>query len=144
MSALGRFLVNSLSTTVQRWNTFWFESISTQSVGVARFCFGLWAALYAVAWLAELPKLIGTNGVLDTELTRYLIGVGEAGTGSGGRLSLLYWLDSSGLIQAYLVGLIVAGTAMAVGLGGRWIVLITFILLLGISHRIPMLQGPAT
>ncbi len=37
MSALGRFLVNSLSTTVQRWNTFWFESISTQSVGVARF-----------------------------------------------------------------------------------------------------------
>lgn len=142
MISCRRFVLESLSGLLQGWNAFWFEPASSLTMGIARVGFGLWAALYAAAWFTELPKLIGQRGLLDAELTRYLIGVSESGTGSEGRLSILYWYDSPVFVQGYLTVLILAGIVAAMGIGGRWTVLAAFLLLLGIAHRIPMLQGP--
>jgi hypothetical protein len=122
-------------------NLFWFSRRSTLDIAIVRVVFGFWLAAYALSWWISLPNLIAANGLVDRELTRYLIGDGIAGTGSVGRISWLYWTESRLGCYAYLIATMVAGLAMTLGLGGRWIVGLATILGLGLAHRVPMLQG---
>ncbi len=126
---------------IRAWDQFWFASRPTFDVGIARVAFGILAATYAASWCIDLYDWVDANGILNSSVTRYLIGDQMQGTGSIGRISLLYSFESKWFVQCYLIATILCSLAMAFGIGGRVMVAAVGILTLGIVHRVPMLQG---
>jgi len=109
-------------------------------MGLVRIALGLLAAIYAGSWLFDLNQWLEENGRLNVTVTRFLIGDQVEGTGSIGRLSPLYELESSTWIRGYLIATILCSLAMAFGMGGRTMAALVWILTLGIVHRVPILQ----
>jgi hypothetical protein len=139
---LGRYLQSVIRPVPGAWSRFWFESHSTLDIALVRVAFGIWSMVYLISWWSELPALVAAGGLLPVEMARYLIGAGVPGTGSLGRVSLLYVVESPWVVQAYLAVAWIVSLALTLGLGGRWLALGQALLMLGIAHRIPMLQGP--
>jgi hypothetical protein len=142
ITMLGRYLQSVVQPVPGAWSRFWFESQSTLDIALVRVAFGIWSMIYVISWWSDLPALIATGGLLPVELARYLIGAGVPGTGSLGRVSLLYVVESPWVVQAYLAVAWIVSLALTLGLGGRWLALGHALLMLGIAHRMPMLQGP--
>jgi hypothetical protein len=136
-----RYLQAVTKRFIDQWNRFWFMAGPTLDVSLARIALGVLAAVYAAYWWFELSSWIVPNGLLNSSVSRFLIGDQVAGTGSISRLSLLYWFDSPVFVQLYLVITILCSLALAAGLGGRAMAVSVWGLILGIVHRVPMLQG---
>ncbi len=139
--AIFHYLKATTILVIQKWSGFWFASRSTFDPGIARVAMGLLAAVYAASWFFDLHHWINTDGRLNASVTRFLIGDQVEGTGSMGRVSLLYQIESKWWVQSYLIVTSLCSLAMALGLGGRVSVALAWILTLGIVHRVPMLQG---
>jgi hypothetical protein len=92
--------------------------------------------------MSQLPQVIAPSGIMDRELTRELVGYGVWGTGNSARISILYFIESKLGVQTYLATTALLGLLVAVGVGGRWTVIVAWLAGLGIAHRVPMLQGP--
>ncbi len=142
MTAITNHLLSSLKNMLEEWNAYWFDKRTTAQAGLVRVAMGTWCFIFAASWFHELPRLIQNGGLFGKELTRFLIGNGIEGTGSSGRLSLLYVVQSDWAVYVYLTATSLFAILLILGLGGRTIALVNAILVLGISHRIPMLQGP--
>ena len=138
---LVRYLTNVSKITVHQWNCFWFATRPTFDIGITRVAIGFLAAIYAAGWCFDLYGWTQPDGKLNDSVTRFLIGDQIEGTGSIGRVSLLYQLESKWMVQSYLIVTSLFSIALALGIGGRAIAVVTWILTLGIVHRVPMLQG---
>ena len=139
--SLYHYLKRVARQSIAGWDKFWFAPKCATNIGFARISLGTIAAIYAASWISDLHTWIGNEGRLNVEVTRYLIGDGLAGTGSAGRLSPLYGIESALWIRIYLVVTMLSSIAMVLGLGGRLAAMLSWVLTLGIIHRIPMLQG---
>ncbi len=135
------YLQKTTSQWIIGWDRFWFSPGFTLDIGLARIAIAIIAVIHAAIWLLDLHQWIDGSGRLSVSVTRFLIGDQVAGTGSAGRISFLYGVQSSAWIQGYLIATILSSIAMAVGLGGRAIVAVAWILTLGIVHRVPTLLG---
>ena len=139
--ALFAYLRKATAQAVVGWDRFWFSPSFTLDTGIARIAIAVIAVVHAAIWLLDLHQWIDGNGRLNVSVTRFLIGDQVSGTGSVGRVSLLYGVESSAWIRGYLITTILCCAAMALGLGGRAVVAIAWILTLGIVHRVPSLLG---
>jgi hypothetical protein len=110
-------------------------------IGLARVALGILSAVYAACWWFDLQSWIAPEGLLNGSVTRFLIGDQVAGTGSASRISLLYSIDSSWFVNFYLLLTFLCSLAMTFGVGGRVMAAMVWGLVLGIVHRVPMLQG---
>jgi hypothetical protein len=142
MNTMVSRLSNAVRNVIDEWNVHWFEKRTTAQAGLIRVVMGAWCCLFTASWFKELPRVIGSGGLFGNEFTRFLIGNGIEGTGSSGRLSILYYVQSDLAVYVYLAATCLVAFLLTLGLGGRIVALINAILILGIAHRIPMLQGP--
>lgn len=124
------------------WDAVWFAPLPSMEVSTARVALGIAVVLYSLSWVPSLHSWISAESALPSELARYLIGDGIEGTGSGGRISVLYLkvFESLAGIYAFLTAILCG--ACVLGIGGRVTVILSWLLLLGIVHRVPMLEGP--
>ncbi len=139
-------VLDSIRTTfrniIVESNAFWFEPRTTLHAAILRMAVGVWCLIYTISWSKDLPRIIASGGLIDKELARYLIGHNIAGTGSAGRLSILYFVHSDSAVYLYLFLTCCVTVLLILGMGGRVIALLVSFLVLGIAHRVPMLQGP--
>jgi hypothetical protein len=135
-------VTKALKNLIVEWNAFWFEPRSTLDAAIIRIVVSFWCLLYTISWISDLPRVVQNGGLFDKELTRYLIGHNIAGTGSAGRLSLLFFVQSDWAVYLYLFVTCSVTILLIMGIGGRTIAFLNALLILGIAHRIPMLQGP--
>jgi len=141
MRTLIRYLQALSQHLIHQWDHFWFASRPTFDIGIARAALGTLSAVYAASWCIDLHDWIESNGILSSPVTRFLIGDQVEGTGSIGRVSLLYSFESSWSVQGYLIVTLLCSIALAFGVGGRVMATAAWILTLGIVNRVPMLQG---
>jgi len=127
---------------VHNWDRFWFSSRPHGDMIWIRVAIGIAAAIYALTWLTSLGGWTSDDSLLSQSQTEFLIGRGVEGTGSEGRVSPLFTLVPSGLAWVYVLLTSVACLIVAFGVGGRSAVLVAWAFLLGLVHRVPMLQGP--
>jgi len=127
---------------VDNWDRFWFSSRPQRDMNWIRIAIGISAAIYALTWLTSLGRWTSDDSLLSQSQTEFLIGRGVEGTGSEGRVSPLFTLVPSGFAWVYVLVTSIASFIVAFGVGGRFAVLLAWALLLGLIHRVPMLQGP--
>jgi hypothetical protein len=125
--------------SARRWDRFWFSPRMPQQLDLVRLFGGLVAAILFMNYLATANEWIGPHGWLNAETTRYLIGDGIEGTGSGYRWSLLY--GSPGFATLLAVVGVIASVLLASGIGSRVSPVVAWLTLAMFHHRTPMLVG---
>lgn len=136
------YVSSSFRAWQYNWTSFWFAARTASDIAWVRVAACLWSIFYIASWFGSLSDLIQSEGLLNPEVTRYLIGDQIDGTGSLGRLSLLYFVDRPWLVNAYLIVSLIVAAIHLVGLGGRLAAALFWLLTIGIVHRVPMMQGP--
>ena len=136
-----RYSSQKIAAGLEGWDRFWFAPTVAASIGYVRVAIGIFSTIYAAAWLFDFYHWIQSEGKLNEPVTRFLIGDQIDGTGSLGRMSLFYFIDSGHFVTAYLLTTIFISIIMTAGLGGRWVAIMAWILNLGIVHRVPTLLG---
>lgn len=130
-----------LSAVVVDWDQFWFRERSHQDLAWIRLSLGIAASIYALTWLPSLATWTSDDGLLSRGQVEFLIGRGVPETGSEGRVSLLFSFIPASLTSVYVMLTAVISVISALGIGGRVSLLIAWVMLLGVIHRVPMLQG---
>ncbi|MCY2976659.1 MAG: hypothetical protein NTW52_18535 [Planctomycetota bacterium] len=134
--------ISNVWNVVKVWDEFWFSPRPLSDINSIRITIAAIAAVYALTWLTSLSSWIAEDGLLSRSQAEFLIGRGVEGTGSEGRISLLFSYIPSSMAWSYALLTSLACATVAVGFGGRIVVAVTWALLLGLVHRVPMIQGP--
>ncbi len=134
--------ISNAWSVVKRWDEFWFRPRPLGDIDLIRITIAATAAVYALTWLTSLSSWIADDGLLSRSQVEFLIGRGVEGTGSEGRISPLFSYVPSSMAWAYVLLTSFACAIVAVGFGGRVLVVVAWALLLGLVHRVPMIQGP--
>ena len=142
LTSTTKAIVKGLACICDRWDEFWFSQRTHRDLARVRFSLGIAASVYALTWLPSLSQWIADDGLLSRSQVEFLIGRGIQDTGSEGRISPLFSLIPSSLVTSYVILAACGCFLAAMGMGGRVTVIIAWGLLLGIIHRVPMLQGP--
>ncbi len=124
------------------WDTFWFNPRPVGDISFIRVAVAAAASVYALTWLTSLGSWIADEGLLSRSQAEFLIGRGVEGTGSEGRISPLFSYVPSSFAWAYVLTTSVVCAIVSLGVGGRLLAAAAWALLLGLVHRIPMIQGP--
>jgi hypothetical protein len=127
---------------VDCWDTFWFNPRRVSDINFIRVAVAAAASVYALTWLTSLGAWIADDGLLSRSQAEFLIGRGVEGTGSEGRISPLFSYTPSSFAWAYVLSTSVVCAIVSLGVGGRLLAAAAWALLLGLVHRIPMIQGP--
>jgi hypothetical protein len=116
------------------WNEFWFRPSDPYSVGVIRLVTGVVALYWYLAYLPDLERLFGPNGLLPSELVdTYRFGKGWS--------YFDYLQTTSALWAGYSAGLIVLMLFTA-GVFSRATSFLAWVVVLSMIQRGPMLAGP--
>lgn len=124
------------------WDEFWFSPRPLSDINLIRITIAATAAVYALTWLTSLGSWIAEDGLLSRSQAEFLIGRGVEGTGSEGRISPLFSFIPSSMAWVYALLTSLACVIVAIGFGGRIVVAVAWVLILGLVHRVPMIQGP--
>lgn len=141
-SEIGMQKISTARNVLKGWDEFWFNPRPLSDINLIRITIAAAAAVYALTWLTSLGSWIAEDGLLSRSQAEFLIGRGVEGTGSEGRISPLFSYIPSSMAWVYVLLTSLACAVVAIGLGGRIIVAVAWALLLGLVHRVPMIQGP--
>lgn len=127
-----RFAVVSVEVVIDAWNRFFHEPNSPITIGVFRVLWGLLMMFNALLLWRRATLYFGPRGLLPTD--RYHIGFGR------GRLTLFHLLpDTNGSVHLVFFLHVAAVGLMTIGLATRVSTLMTWLTLISIHHRNPML-----
>lgn len=121
------------------WNDFWFATADARPLAWIRIATGIAATFFFVSWLGQIETWFGPDGNLPKQMVRELL---EADNRLLYRFSPLYSIDNAAGLYVFLAIAIVASVTLTIGLSSRWSAIVTFLALLSIVHRAPMLTGP--
>lgn len=122
------------------WNGFWFAARSATLLNGLRVGICMLAALWWLTFFASTAAWFGSDGILPVALTGKLIEFEE--TARWQHWSPLWWTDNVMLIRSYLCLGALLSVLAAVGLGGRIVIGMLWLCVIGWVHRIAWLQGP--
>jgi hypothetical protein len=122
------------------WNNFWFSAAPAGAVNGLRIGICMCAAVWWLTFFISTEAWFSSDGILPVALTGKLIEFEE--TARWQHWSPLWWTDNLLLIRGYLaVGLLLSLMA-ATGVGGRAVIALLWLAVIGWVHRIAWLQGP--
>ena len=113
----------------------------SSAAATVRLCMAIAVLLVVSGWFGRLDAWAGQDGPLDAETASLLAGNEWDSPNAHFRLSPLYWSIDLLWSNVYLLVCAVAALIMMSGWGARLSVLIGWLLLLGLMHRIAPVQG---
>ncbi len=124
--------------TAASWNRFWFTPTDAYGVSVLRVLTGAAALLYVLGWTPGLTRWFGVNGILPVQTVTNVLTVG-ADNGAGFQWSYLSLIQTNGgLWAAHVVAILIVALYL-LGVYSRLTSVLTFVVVLGYTHRAPML-----
>jgi hypothetical protein len=117
------------------WNRFWFTPASPAPLGLIRLVFGVIALWWYLSYLPDLEFFFGPNGIIDRQTL-------SAWRGPNPAFSIFDWTaTAASLWFTYWLGLAVL-VVFAAGMFSRITSIATFIVVVSLIHRGPMLARP--
>lgn len=117
--------MNPARRLVAGWNRFWFEPVSTSTLGLVRIAFGLITFIWAITLIPDLRAFYSSGGVLPKQPS-------EAWT-----WGLLQHSSTMTMVLVAFVVLVVGSVGMCLGLWTRFSSLLVFVALMSIERRNP-------
>jgi hypothetical protein len=93
-----------VTSTVSRWNQFWFEPQATSSLALFRIAFGLVTVCWTVSLIPNALTFYGPDGILPSPPTRQPY-----------EWSLLFWFSDPIVVIAVVALTLVAAIAVTIG-----------------------------
>ncbi|MGE3620708.1 MAG: HTTM domain-containing protein [Acidimicrobiia bacterium] len=107
------------------WNAFWFTPRSTLPLAFLRIAFGLLVAVWAFSLRGDVAWFFGPDGIQPSQPDR------------PGVLALLRHLNTTWAAYVFVVGVGLAGLALAVGLRSKVAGWVVFVGLVSLQYRNP-------
>lgn len=127
-------------------HAYWTPAVPCRMASMARVALSFAALVWSLQWLFQGPGWLADGGPLELATVSQLLGFEATMRWTDSvavmRPSLLVALTSSTAITAYAVASAVGCLLVLLGIGGRAIVAVTWVMLLGWSHRVAGLTGP--
>jgi hypothetical protein len=114
-------------TFSQRWERFWFEPVSTATLGVYRIAYGLVLLAWTLAISADGLTFFSKSGILP------------AHPPAGTRWGLLSWVGSDAAVLAVIALLAAAAVCIIAGFKTRLACGVAFVALIALTRRNPFL-----
>jgi uncharacterized membrane protein YphA (DoxX/SURF4 family) len=111
----------------ERWERFWFEPVSTATLGVFRVAYGLILLAWGLAISADGMTFFSRSGILPAYRT------------AGAKWGLLSWFGSDATVIAVITLLIVAAVCIIIGFKTRLACAVAFVALIALTRRNPFL-----
>ncbi|GEM_PF-172829 len=127
-----------LSTPWRAWCRFWFEPISTVTIGLYRALYGLCVLLFVLLFLPNVTDFFGARAVLGPATVHHLLWPGNLWWGPEPHPSVLFWLTDPLAVRLFFVVLGVAALCLTIGLWSRWSAAVVFVGLVSIGRANPL------
>jgi hypothetical protein len=114
-------------TFSERWNRFWFEPVSTATLGVFRIAYGLVLLAWGVAISGDGLTFFSRSGILPTHPP------------TGTRWGLLSWFPSDAAVLAIIALLVISAVCIIAGFKTRLACGVAFVALMALTRRNPFL-----
>lgn len=114
-------------TLTERWNRFWFEPVSTATLGVYRVVYGSVLLLWGVAIAGNGLTFFSASGILPRH------------PAAGTKWGLLSWFGSDAAVVAVIAALILAAICIIAGFKTRIACAVAFVALIALTRRNPFL-----
>lgn len=131
--------LSGLRPLLDDWNNFWFSAGPAAAVNELRVGVCVCAAIWWLTFFVSTEAWFGSEGILPVALTGKLIEFEE--TARWQHWSPLWWTDSLLLIRGYLAVGVLLSLIAATGMGGRAVIALLWLVIIGWVHRIAWLQG---
>jgi len=118
-----------LADAVAAWNRFWFEPVSTASLGVFRIVFGLVLFLWTLSLLPDLSAFFTQGGILPRQP--------HFGGLVGGAWGFLGYFPSHTAVLVVWAALLVSSIALVLGLFSQLAAAVALLALLSFQRRDP-------
>jgi hypothetical protein len=126
--------------------TFWTAAVPCRLASMARVALASAALVWSLQWFFQGPRWLADGGPLELATVSQMLGfearMSLTDSVTAMRPSLLVAFTSPSAISAYAVASAVGCLLVMLGIGGRGIVAVTWVMLLGWSHRVAGLTGP--
>ncbi len=117
------------------WESFWFTPSDAGWLSVQRIVFAALACWYFVNYWFDYSLWYGDQGPLSTEQLGRLVSLADVAGTARWYWTPLYWLSSPAILNSLLIVGLVSSVALAFGIGGRSIAVVTWLIWLTIANR---------
>ncbi|HLZ71116.1 MAG TPA: HTTM domain-containing protein [Dehalococcoidia bacterium] len=120
------------------WCCFWFEPISTVTIGLYRALYGLCVLIFVLLFLPSVDDFFGSKAMLAPAVAHHQLWLGDLWWGREPHPSVLFWLTDPLAVRLFFVALGFAAVCLAIGLYSRWSAAAVFIGLISIGRANPL------